>query len=79
MYSIPTNALTRNFKEETMKKATKILAFLIVIATFVALLSSGISAQFEESIENYDDYGYYVYYDFEAYSSSTHSAYFTLR
>ena len=60
-----------------MRKTTKILAFLGVIATVISLLTSIISAEFAEKAADYDDYGYYIYYDFEEYgSSSNHSAYF---
>ena len=60
-----------------MKKITKILSLLIVIATFVSLIPNTATAQFAESVTNYDDYGYYIYYDFENLGGkSNHSGYF---
>ena len=60
-----------------MKRTAKILSMVLVTAMLLTAFSlsafAGTAfAGYNETVENYDDYGYYVKYDFENYGSNAH-------
>ncbi len=59
-----------------MKKTKTLLAIILVLVTFLGSISVSAYDSVGEIIDNYDEYGRYVYFDFENYgSSSNHLVY----
>lgn len=54
-----------------MRKSLKLLALVITVVMLVSALVVSANAILGETAQNYDDYGYYAYFDFENYGSAT--------
>ena len=55
-----------------MKKTAFILALVMLLGVFASVMPvAAESPLFDEPIDSYDDYGYYIYYDFESYTGAT--------
>ena len=54
-----------------MRRSSKLLALVITIVMTASVLALAANAILGETAQNYDDYGYYAYFDFENYGNAT--------
>jgi hypothetical protein len=59
-----------------MKRLSLILAIVMALVTILSVVPATAANSFGATLDKYDDYGYYLYYDFENYgSAANHTVY----